>query len=153
MQPSIATGAHNFASIERVVFGQPAAGVIAAEAARLGSRRVFIVASRTLRTQTGVIREIETSLGERHAATFDGIPQHTTRGGMARATPPRHWRWRPTWWWRWAEAPSRRLQDGDAVHASRHVDERLEALDRFEVKLGEDGKPVRPVFDGPCRCA
>jgi alcohol dehydrogenase class IV len=149
MEQTVATGAHNFASIERVVFGQPAAAVIAAEATRLGSRRVFIVASRTLRTQTGVIRAIEQALGERHAATFDGIPQHTTRSGVARATAA-------------ALAAQADLVvavgGGSVIDASkmlllcmRHgmTDEHLEALDRFEVKLGDDGKPVRPVFDGP----
>ncbi|GAA4333983.1 iron-containing alcohol dehydrogenase [Variovorax defluvii] len=149
MEQPVATGAHNFASIERVVFGQGAAGVIAAEAARLDARRVFIVASRTLRTQTGVIRAIEAELGERHAATFDGIPQHTTRTGVARATAA-------------ALAAEADLVvavgGGSVVDASKMVtlcmrhrmtDEHLEALDHFEVKLGEDGKPVRPKFDGP----
>ena len=149
MEQTVATGAHNFASIERVVFGQPAAGVIAAEAARLGCRRVFIVASRTLRTQTGVVREIEEALGERHAATFDGIPQHSSRSGVARATAA-------------ALAAEADLVvavgGGSVIDASKMVllcmrhgmtDEHLEALDRFEVKLGDDGKPVRPVFDGP----
>ncbi|WP_076997358.1 iron-containing alcohol dehydrogenase [Variovorax sp. KK3] len=149
MERTVAAGAHNFASIERVVFGQGAAGVIAAEAARQNAKRVFIVASRTLRTQTGVIRAIEAELGERHAATFDGIPQHTTRSGVARATAA-------------ALAADADLVvavgGGSVIDASKMVtlcmrhgmtDEHLEALDRMEVKLGDDGKPVRPQFDGP----
>lgn len=149
MQTSNASGAHNFPAIERVSFGQPAASVIASEAARLGARRVFLVVSRTLNTTTDLVRQIESALGERHAATFDGIPQHTTRTGVARAT----------------AAALRAEADlvvavggGSVIDASKMVtlcmrhgmtDEHLEALDPFEVKLGADGRPVRPAFEGP----
>jgi maleylacetate reductase len=149
MEETVAIGAHNFPAIERVIFGQAAAGVIASEAARLGSRRVFLMVSRTLNTTTRVVRDIESALGERHAGSFDGIAQHTTRTSVARATAA-------------ALAAEADLVvavgGGSVIDASKMVllcmqhrmtDEHLEGLDRFEVKLGADGKPVRPVFEGP----
>ncbi|MBB1598801.1 iron-containing alcohol dehydrogenase [Variovorax sp. UMC13] len=143
------TGIHSFPAIERVRFGQPAAAAVAVEAAQAGAQRVFIMASRTLNTRTEAIREIEAALGERHAGTYDGMPQHTTRSGVSRA----------------ALAAQEAGADlivavggGSVIDGAKMVtlclrhgmtDEHLEALDRFEVKLGDDGKPVRPVFDGP----
>lgn len=149
MSDSIPVGAHNFPAIERVSFGQPAAEAIAAEAARAGARRVFIIASRTLNTTTDVVRKIEAALADRHAATFDGMPQHTTRTGVSRAA-------------RAAQAAQADLVvavgGGSVIDGAkmltlclRHgmTDEHLEKLEAFEVKLGPDGRPMRPVFDGP----
>lgn len=62
---------------ERVVFGQPAAEAVAGECGRLGARRVFIVASRTLSTRTPVIEAIKAKLGARYAGLFDGCKAHT----------------------------------------------------------------------------
>jgi hypothetical protein len=49
------------------------------EAERLGAKRVYLIVSRTLNTTTDEIEKIRKALGDRHAETFDGIPQHTTR--------------------------------------------------------------------------
>ena len=38
-----------------------------------------MIVSRTLNTKTDEIEKIRKALGDRHAATFDGVPQHTTR--------------------------------------------------------------------------
>jgi maleylacetate reductase len=62
-----------------VIYGKPAAEALREEAERLGARRVFLIVSRTLNTTTDEIEKIRNALGERHAGTFDGIPQHTTR--------------------------------------------------------------------------
>jgi alcohol dehydrogenase class IV len=62
---------------ERVVFGQPAAEAVAAECERLGAKRAFIVAARSLSTKTPVIEGIKSKLGARFAGLFDGCKAHT----------------------------------------------------------------------------
>ncbi|MCK1358539.1 iron-containing alcohol dehydrogenase [Bradyrhizobium sp. 199] len=73
------TGVHNFPAIDRVVYGKAASEAIRDEAERLGAKRVFLIASRTLNSKTDEIEKIRRALGDKHAATFDGIAQHTTR--------------------------------------------------------------------------
>jgi alcohol dehydrogenase class IV len=70
-------GAYTYLPLERVVFGRPAAGAAAEEAARIGASRVFIVASKTLSRETQVIREISDALGGRTAGLFDNCIAHT----------------------------------------------------------------------------
>ncbi|MET4176949.1 MULTISPECIES: iron-containing alcohol dehydrogenase [unclassified Bradyrhizobium] len=72
-------GSHQYPTMESVIYGKPAAEALREEAERLGAKRVYLIASRTLNTTTDEIENIRTALGERHAATFDGVPQHTTR--------------------------------------------------------------------------
>jgi maleylacetate reductase len=72
-------GFHNFPATDRVLYGKPAAEALKDEAERLGAKRVFLIASRTLNTKTDEIEKIRHALGSRHAATLDGIAQHTTR--------------------------------------------------------------------------
>ncbi|WP_271498172.1 iron-containing alcohol dehydrogenase [Bradyrhizobium sp. CCBAU 11357] len=72
-------GSHQYPTMESVIYGKPAPEALREEAERLGARRVYLIASRTLNTTTDEIEKIRSALGERHAATFDGVPQHTTR--------------------------------------------------------------------------
>ncbi|QIG94372.1 MULTISPECIES: iron-containing alcohol dehydrogenase [unclassified Bradyrhizobium] len=72
-------GSHQYPSMESVIYGRPAAEALREEAERLGAKRVYLIASRTLNTTTDEIEKIRKALGDRHAATFDGVPQHTTR--------------------------------------------------------------------------
>ncbi|MBT9470197.1 MAG: iron-containing alcohol dehydrogenase [Pseudomonadota bacterium] len=72
-------GVQNFPPMDRVLFGQPAADMVLAEAQRLGATRVYLVVSHTLNTTTNEIEMIRTKLGDRYAGTFDRVPQHTTR--------------------------------------------------------------------------
>ncbi|MEH2520184.1 maleylacetate reductase [Bradyrhizobium sp. AZCC 1610] len=72
-------GAHNFPAIDRVVYGKAASEAINEEAERLNAKRVFLIVSRTLNSKTDEIEKIRRTLGDKHAATFDGIAQHTTR--------------------------------------------------------------------------
>jgi maleylacetate reductase len=65
--------------MDSVIYGKPAADALREEAERLGARRVFLIVSRTLNTQTDEIEKIRVGLGDRYAQTFDGVPQHTTR--------------------------------------------------------------------------
>ena len=72
-------GSHQYPTMETVIYGKPAAEALREEAERLGAKRVYLIASRTLNTTTDEIEKIRNGLGDRHAATFDGVPQHTTR--------------------------------------------------------------------------
>jgi alcohol dehydrogenase class IV len=72
-------GSYQYPTMESVIYGKPAAEALREEAERLGAKRVYLIASRTLNTTTDEIEKIRQALGTRHAATFDGIPQHTTR--------------------------------------------------------------------------
>ena len=73
------SGSYQYPPMDFVIYGKPAAEALREEAERLGVRRVFLIASRTLNTKTDEIEKIRTALGDRCAGTFDGIPQHTTR--------------------------------------------------------------------------
>ena len=72
-------GSYQYPAMESVIYGKPAAEALREEAERLDARRVYLIVSRTLNTRTDEIEKIREGLGERYAATFDGIPQHTTR--------------------------------------------------------------------------
>ena len=72
-------GSYQYPTMESVIYGKPAAEALREEAERLGAKRVYLIASRTLNTTTDEIEKIRKALGDRHAATFDGVPQHTTR--------------------------------------------------------------------------
>ncbi len=65
---------------ERVHFGASVRDALGAEVDRLGARRIFLAASRTLRRETGAISLIAGALGPRCVAIFDGITEHA---GMA----------------------------------------------------------------------
>ena len=139
------SGTHLFPVMDRVIFGKPAAKALAGEATRLGAQRVFIVASRTLNTKTQEVAKMREALGERVAGVFDGIPQHTSREVVAKATQA-------------ALAAKADLivavGGGSVVDAAkimtlcmehRITDPGLEGLDPLETKPGPDGRPVRQI--------
>ena len=72
-------GIYQYPAMESVIYGKPAAEALREEAERLDARRVYLIISRTLNTKTDEIEKIRKGLGDRYAASFDGIPQHTTR--------------------------------------------------------------------------
>ena len=75
-------GSYQFPTMESVIYGKPAAEALHEEAERLDAKRVYLIVSRTLNTTTDEIDKIRRALGDRHAATFDGVPQHTTRDAV-----------------------------------------------------------------------
>ncbi|WP_027526888.1 iron-containing alcohol dehydrogenase [Bradyrhizobium sp. Ec3.3] len=75
----LVAGSYQYPTMESVIYGKPAAEALREEAERLGARRVYLIVSRTLNSKTDEIEKIRKALGERHAETFDGVPQHTTR--------------------------------------------------------------------------
>jgi maleylacetate reductase len=77
-------GSYQYPTMESVIYGKPAAEALRQEAEGLDARRVYLIASRTLNATTDEIEKIRKALGDRHAETFDGIPQHTTREVVVR---------------------------------------------------------------------
>jgi maleylacetate reductase len=71
-----------FTGMDRVVFGRPAAESVVAAAERLGAKRVFILAGRTLNRATDAVRQIGAALGARYAGTHDEMPAHSPRDAV-----------------------------------------------------------------------
>ena len=71
-----------FTGMERVVFGRPAAEAVAETADRLGARRVFILAGRTLNRETDAVRQIAGALGAHYTGTHDEMPAHSPRDAV-----------------------------------------------------------------------
>ena len=80
------SGTYDTFAIERVIYGRPAAEVLAREAERLGARRVFMLVSRTLDRETDWVNAMRGALGDRYAGSFDGMPPHTPREAVLAAT-------------------------------------------------------------------
>ncbi len=76
------SGTMVFTAMKRVIFGQPAAGAVVAEAERLGAKRVFVLAGRTLNTQTDEVAKVARALGDRFAGVFDHMPAHSPRDAV-----------------------------------------------------------------------
>ena len=71
-----------FTGMERVVFGRPAAEAVAEAADRLGAKRVFILAGKTLNRGTDAVRQIAGALGPRYAGFHDEMPAHSPRDAV-----------------------------------------------------------------------
>jgi maleylacetate reductase len=74
-----------FSAMEEVVFGRPAAEVVAEQARRLGAERVFVMASGTLNRATDEVGKVRRALGNRSAGLFDRMPPHTPRRAVIEA--------------------------------------------------------------------
>lgn len=136
----------NFA-VDRIVYGHPAAEVLAAEAARLGARRVFMLVSRTLDRETGWVDALRSALSQRYAGTYVGMPQHTPRDAVLNAT------------------NAARIAGADLIVsvgggsltdaakmvrlALRHDVTSIEDFDRFVVRVQPDGSRVAPEYAAP----
>lgn len=81
----VQSGVFNFPSMERVVYGRPAAEAVLAEAERIGAERVFLLVSGTLNRETDEIAKVRDALGTRYAAEFDRMPAHTPRDAVIEA--------------------------------------------------------------------
>ncbi|WP_372024184.1 iron-containing alcohol dehydrogenase [Tistrella mobilis] len=67
------------APMEQVVYGTPAAEAVAAEAARIGANRVFLLHSGTLDRETDEIARIRAGLGDRLVGSSADMPPHSPR--------------------------------------------------------------------------
>jgi alcohol dehydrogenase class IV len=73
------TGTYTYLPQERVIFGEPAARAVAAEADRLGAERVFIIASKSLNAASSTVMDVRAELGPRSVGLFTGCEAHTPR--------------------------------------------------------------------------
>ena len=81
-----ASGRINFGTMDAVVFGKPAAEAVAEEAQRLSATRVFLMVSSSLNRNTEEIAKVKAALANRCAAVWDGMPPHTPRSAVLKAT-------------------------------------------------------------------
>jgi maleylacetate reductase len=75
-----------FSKMDEVIFGTPAAKVVADLAPRAKAERVFLMVSGTLNRETEEIARIRAALGNTCAAVFDRMPPHTPRKAVIEAT-------------------------------------------------------------------
>lgn len=78
-------GIYTFLPLEKVIHGPGSVGQLPSEVDWLGGRRAFIITGRSLSHKTPLVKDLETILGSRHAATFTAIRQHVPESGIARA--------------------------------------------------------------------
>ncbi len=71
-----------FTKMNRVIFGEGAANAVLDEARRLDAKRVFVLASRTLNTQTEEVSKLRAALGNRFAGVNDFMPSHSPRDAV-----------------------------------------------------------------------
>ncbi|MEI7713325.1 MAG: iron-containing alcohol dehydrogenase [Rhodospirillales bacterium] len=133
--------------IDRIVYGRPAATVLAEEATRLGATRVFLMVSRTLDRETSWVAEMRAALGNRYAGSYDGMPSHTPREAVLAAAAQ-------------ARAVKADLivtfgggsttDAGKMVRlALRHNLTEMPDFDRFAIQVLPDGRRIAPTFAGP----
>ncbi|MEQ9642663.1 MAG: iron-containing alcohol dehydrogenase [Alphaproteobacteria bacterium] len=79
-------GDFTYIKTDKVIYGKPAAETLAAEAARLGAERVFLLASGTLARETDEIDKVKAALGARYAGLADHLPAHTPRAAVLDAS-------------------------------------------------------------------
>ncbi len=142
-----AQGVYQNFAIDRVIYGKPAAETLAAEAGRLGSKRVFLVVSSTLDRETTWPGDMRAALGQLYAGSYDGIPSHTPRQSVLDA------------------AAAARAAGADLIVtfgggsgtdagkmirlALKHGIVAVEDFDRFVVRVGPDGQRVVPEYAAP----
>ena len=74
-----ASGAIATSPVQLVTYGVPAAEAVAAEAARLGAGRVFLLASRSLATNTDHVEAVKKALGGKLVGVAHDMPPHSPR--------------------------------------------------------------------------
>ena len=136
-----------FTGMDRVIFGQEAAGAVAGEAERLGAERVFLLVSGTLNRETDAVETMAAALGPRYAGRWDHMPSHSPREavvGCANAA-------------RGAGCDllvsfggGSTTDGGKAVTIClQHDITDAEGLEPFRTKVDENGKRYRPEYDAP----
>jgi maleylacetate reductase len=140
-------GTFVFPAIKRIVYGSPAADVLAAEAARMGTKRVFLVVSGTMHRTTDEVEKVRMALGARYAGCYADVPQFNPRPNLLQA------------------ADAARRADADLVISFgggavvecakllrlclRHGVTEPDGLDRFRRIVEADGTRFDPVYEAP----
>jgi maleylacetate reductase len=78
-------GSYVFPKMDRVVYGRPFVETVGAEMERLGVRRAFVLASRTLAQGTDHVERLRAGLGDRISGLWTRIAAHTPRGDVVEA--------------------------------------------------------------------
>ncbi len=80
------SGVFNYPSIERIVFGTPFAEAVRTEADRLGTERLYVLASGTLARETECLTVLKSEMGGRIAGVYDRLRPHVQREDVLEAT-------------------------------------------------------------------
>ena len=141
------TGLYTYPGTSRISYGTGFEEALAAELDLCRARRVFLLASGTLDRETDLVKRLQKVLGERFAGKFARIGAHTPRIDVV------------------AAANAARgagtdmlltLGGGSVTDAAKMVaiclgNDVTDAaqLDAYSVKIGADGKQVRPAYKAP----
>lgn len=141
------SGMFVFTAVERIVFGQPAAQALAAEAKRLDAKRAFLIVSGTMNRTTDEVAKVREALGGRYAGLYDRVPSHTPRDTVIEV------------------AREARALDADLIVTFgggsvtdagkmvqiclRHNVTQFEEMEAYAVAVKPDGTQSIPQFDGP----
>ncbi|MES3001500.1 MAG: iron-containing alcohol dehydrogenase [Pseudomonadota bacterium] len=147
MNKQIGHSVHTQSATERIYVGEPASQAIATEMGRTGTRRAFVIGSRTLATQTAEIERLREALGPLFVGTFAEIPAHGTRSAVLAAAGA-------------ARAAGAdvlvAIGGGSIIDATKIVSLCLrhgltapDELEPYRMGLDAQGRRTRPVFDGP----
>ncbi len=140
-------GAINNTAMDRVVYGRACAEAVAAEAARLGAERVFLMVSGTLNRETDAIEAVRAALGPRYAGTWDDMPAHTPREQVVAAAAAA----------RGVNADLIATVGGGSVTDGakvvqiclKHGITGIDGLDDYRIVVDADGSRHVPSYDGP----
>jgi maleylacetate reductase len=141
------SGQFVFTAVERIVYGQPTAQALRAEAERLQAKRVFLIVSGTMNRKTDEVAKVREALGSRYAGLYDRMPSHTPRDAVLEVAHDA----------RAADADLIVTFGGGSVTDAgkmvqiclRHNVTKHEELDAYYVDVKADGTRKIPEFDGP----
>lgn len=143
MRPTV----FSFPSLERLIYGQPAASALAAEAERLGAQRVFLVVSGTMNRSTDEVDKLRTALGPRYAGSYDRVPPFNPRSAVLEAAALAR------------DAGTDLVvtfgggsvtEAGKVLRLALHHDIRtVEGFDPYRIVVNADGSQATRPFEGP----
>ncbi len=141
------SGVYSYPGTARIAYGTGFEAALSREVELVDARRVFVLASSTLEARTDVVRRVEKALGSRFAGLFARIGAHTPRVDVVAAANAA----------RAAGADMLLTVGGGSVtDAAKMVgiclgNDVTEAgqLDAYSVKIGADGRQVRPAYQPP----
>jgi len=133
--------------IDRIVYGQPAAQALCAEADRLAAKRLFLIVSGTMNRTTDEVDKLRAALGDRYAGSYDRVPSHTPRDAVLEATAAA----------REAQADLIVTFGGGSVTDAgkmvqlclKHDIRDMDGFEPFRIRVSADGKRHAPVYEGP----